>query len=109
MILCRASADLGFGDFGNVQASGNLNLPRADSFLQTAIIGVGVLTLFNLISTIAVPLIFPNKEPEATPAAEKDGKTKGSKDKATARNMKAIEEVSSKVFNGIKSFVDKYN
>ena len=55
----RASANLGFGDFGSFGAQGNVNLPTAyggqdNSLLTTILIGVGLITLFNTIVTVAV-------------------------------------------------------
>ena len=53
----RASANLGFGDFGSFGAQGNVNLPsygQDNSLLTTILIGVGLITLFNTIVTVAV-------------------------------------------------------
>ena len=57
----RASANLGFGDFGSFGAQGNVNLPsygQDNSLLTTILIGVGLITLFNTIVTVAVSWYF---------------------------------------------------
>merc|ERR1719245_1004288 len=94
-----ASANLGFGDFGSFGAQGNVNLPsygQDNSLLTTILIGVGLITLFNTIVTVAVPFFTADgKEEETTPEAR-------------MRRQRQIDALKGYVMQGIQAVASKY-
>ena len=94
----RGSANIGFGDFGSVGASADLQVPGDINFLSTIIYGLGGIVLVNTIVSIATAL-WPKGDAteEATEPEEQ------------ARRMKQIMDVGQQVFHGIKNVAEKYN
>merc|ERR1712018_555493 len=93
-----ASANLGFGDFGSFGAQGNVNLPsygQDNSLLTTILIGVGLITLFNTIVTVAVPFFTADDTEEATPEAR-------------MRRQRQIVAFKGYVIQGIHAVASKY-
>merc|ERR1711944_10633 len=93
-----ASAHLGFGDFGSFGAQGNVNLPsygQDNSLLTTILIGVGLITLFNTIVTVAVPFFTADDTEEATPEAR-------------MRRQRQIDALKGYVMQGIHAVASKY-
>merc|ERR1712170_331765 len=92
-----ASANLGFGDFGSFGAQGNVNLPygQDNSLLTTILIGVGLITLFNTIVTVAVPFFTADDTEEATPEARE-------------RRERQLNTLKNYVVQGIQAVASKY-
>merc|ERR1712058_163421 len=91
-------ARLGFGDFGSFGAQGNVNLPsygQDNSLLTTILIGVGLITLFNTIVTVAVPFFTADDTEEATPEAR-------------MRRQRQIDALKGYVMQGIHAVASKY-
>ena len=92
------SANIGFGDFGSVGASADLQVPGDINFLSTIIYGLGGIVLVNTIVSIATAL-WPKGDAteEATEPEEQ------------SRRMRQIMDVGQQVFEGIQKFAQKYN
>ena len=92
------SANIGFGDFGSVGASADLQVPGDINFLSTIIYGLGGIVLVNTIVSIATAL-WPKGDAteEATEPEEQ------------SRRMRQIIDVGQQVFEGIQKFAQKYN
>lgn len=85
------------GDFGGINAGANLNLPTygsGNNLLTTLIIGLGVISLMQLIATVAVP--FFDKKDNETP-------------QEAARRARMLDTVRDTVLGGIQAFAEKYN
>ena len=105
--LCysRGQASLGLGDFGQIGANAQLQVPSPNNLLTTAIFVLIGVTLVNTIAGVAGNF-FGGKDATTgnTTADEDDAKDPD----ATARRMRNLKIVGKTVFDGISKFAERY-
>ena len=92
----RVNAGFGAGDAFGVNAGVQVGNPLQSNFLFPIIIGLGLLSLFNIVLTIITPLLNKKDDAAAAPADDADAAARGfnNMDLAIMANnvMEAIEK-----------------